>query len=213
MSFSGCSFQLACGRCLTNNQGLLGVSSAIGVEEGLDEADGGIKWNRSKAETSLLQTSMLFCFKPSCQLWKRLSRNKDSIRKKEHGEKEKREKRQRERERERETSGKRPTNLVTNKLTNQPTEAVKMETSSQQGPKYVILRVYFLTHIHMTFRKHMPKVLQRCFSASVTAFLLSFFSLRPQRLFQELLYMWHDCPVRLSCNIIAKLSFPIRMLN
>lgn len=25
--------------------------------------------------------------------------------------------------------------------------------------------------------------------------------------------MWHDCPGRLSCNIIAKLSFPIGMLN
>lgn len=35
-----------------------------------------------------------------------------------------------------------------------------METGNQQGPKYAILRVYLLTHIHihMTFRKHNPEL-------------------------------------------------------
>lgn len=65
----------------------------------------------------------------------------------------------RERERDKRKETNQPTNHLTKFPTNQP-KLIKMETGNQQGPKYAILRVYLLTHIHihMTFRKHNPEL-------------------------------------------------------
>ena len=57
-------------------------------------------------------------------------------------------------------------------------------------------------------------LLQHCFQLySHSPFALFFSASGYISLFQELLDMRHDCSRRLSCNIIPKLSFPIRMLH